>query len=127
MSTWLDSYRASVSWGDQIHAATIAGVECCWHEVKGERVASVPGSLDNITDAIRRATTVQRAINSACRVLFTDETATEAQVEEAMYETATCGVGCGFIEPLPSVYFYGLLEKFSEGHLIDGIIHDLQS
>lgn len=119
MANWLDSYKESVSWGDQIHAETVDGIDCCWVEVDGKCVFSVPGTLDDVPGSIANAVAIKQAFDCDCRVLFADEEATQAQVEQAMHATAHEGIGCGFIEPRPSAYYFHLLDLYSEGTLLE--------
>lgn len=127
MADWLDAYRDSVSWGDQINAHTHpSGIDCCWVEVHGRRVYSIPARLDEIGIASLNAVTIKLDTGCDVRVLFTDDTATAAQVEEAMNVLAQQDIGCGFLEPIPQVHFYGLLSLMSEGTLLESAVRHLQ-
>jgi hypothetical protein len=131
MADWIDRYRASVSWGDQIHADLLwpSNTVCCWvpATIEGQRHYRIPGCLANIPAAIA---TAQQALQApGCRsatVLFLDEEATPYQVEEACNLTAAAGIGCGFLEPQPEVLHLGLLTRASEGTLLEGMVQKLE-
>ena len=128
MADWLDAYKASVGWGDEIYPDVLfpSGVECCWHEVDGIRYYDSPGTLSDITTAIAFGQAVHAAKGQKTCVLFIDEQATEAQVEEAMHRTCDVGLGCGFIHPKPATLQYKLLSKYSEGTLLEAALKAMQ-
>ena len=125
-SHWVDRYRASVSWGDQIHPdlLTPGNTVCCWvpSTIEGERHYRVPGWLNAIPAAIA---TAQQALEApGCRsaaVLFLDTEATAYQVEEACHALAAAGLGCGFLEPKPAVLHHGLLLRASEDTILETV------
>lgn len=121
--SWIDRYRGSVSWGDQIHAETLPdGSPCCWTEIKGGRFYTVPGFLGDLHGAIDRAQQTQHMPDCNLAVVqFLDEDATDFQVEEACHVLAAAGLGCGFLEPRPRVRHHLLLERASEGTIFDRI------
>ncbi len=81
----------------------------------------VPGLLDDVSGALSLA---EQALGlpgcSGVTVLFLDQQATAAQVEEALHLVAQAGAGCDFLEPAPRVLRDGLLQRMSEGTIIDG-------
>lgn len=126
INAWIERYRASVSWGESIHATLLpSGAACCWVEVKGQRHYKVAGLLTDLPGAIALG---QQALAVAdCRgaaVLFLDGTATERLVEEACHVLAEHGIGCGFLEPQPCVLHLGLLTRASEGTLLERLRRD---
>jgi hypothetical protein len=123
MTSWVDRYRSTVSWGDEITADTIAGVPCCWVEASGQRVYFTAGTVADLHGALAQALTVQRNTQSHGQVLFVDEHATAYQVEEAMHAMADAGIGCGFIEAEPSVHQHALLDRCSEGTLLPSLLN----
>ena len=42
-----------------------------------------------------------------------------------MHRLRQQGIGCGFLEPQPQILHYGLLEKLSEGLILEKIIAQL--
>jgi hypothetical protein len=120
MADWLDAYRASVGWGDEIIAAYIPqhDLACCFVNHDGEHFYEVPGTLKDLPKAFRDAAIVIEATSCRVGVLFTDEDATAAEVEEALVTLADAGIGCGFIEPKPRVHQYALLNRYTEGGLL---------
>ena len=133
MANWLEKYRASVAWGDLITAqhdysrdGQMRRIECCCFPVDDSYAYVLPGTLANLDQAIADAVEVKAS--SACRVnvLFTDETATETQVEEAMTVLGQRGFGCRFLEAQPDVLHLGLLDRMSEGTIADRAVQLLQ-
>ena len=128
MADWLDAYKASVGWGDEIYAEVLfpSGAECCWHEIDGVRYYESPGTLSDITTAIAVGQAVLAATGQKTGVLFIDEQATEALVEEALHRTCDADLGCGFIHPKPATLQYKLLSKYSEGTLLEAALKAMQ-
>ena len=125
MTTWIQRFRNSVSWGGDITAALLPdGTPCCFMTLDdgqdGQHVW-VSGFLGDIPAAIAKAQ--QAAQASDCKtvtVLFLDQQATAAQVEEALHLVAYGGAGCDFLEVQPRVLCDGLLLRMSEGTILDG-------
>ena len=136
MTNWLTKYRDSVSWGDEIYAKQISArdgsygpVDCCWF-YSGNRFDKchyyVPGDLKDINKAITDGLVVKQSTSCPTSILFTSKEATEAQVEEAIHTAGNAGLACGFLEAKPQVIWYGLLEKYSEGTLIEQALEVMQ-
>jgi hypothetical protein len=122
MTYWVDRYRESVSWGDQIHAdlVPLTGEQCCWFTHSGGRQYMTPGFLGpQLAESLARAQRCRIATGTPTAVLFLDEEATSYQVEEAAYTLCQAGLGCGFLEPQPQVKYLMHLERASEGTLVD--------
>jgi hypothetical protein len=122
MADWIEHFRTSVGWGDQLTASLLPnGNACCSLPTAGGLHFWVPGSLDDIASATRLAQQAFQA--SGCNgvtVLFLDQRATAAQVEEALHLVAQAGAACDFLEPVPRVLRDGLLLRMSEGTILDG-------
>ena len=118
---WIDRYRASVSWGDRIHAATLpSGAPCCWVDMQGPRHYWVAGQLEDLPGAIALAQQALAAPDCGrSTVVFLDAKATDFQVEEASHVLAGHGIGCRFLEPQPDVLHLALLARASEGTLLE--------
>ena len=134
--TWLDKYRDSVSWGDDIRAEKVSTrdgsygpVDCCWFYI-GDRLEEcrycVPGDLSDLNKAITDGLVVKQSTNCPTAILFTNKEATEAQVEEAIHTAGGSGLGCGFLEAKPKWLWYGLLEKYSEDTLLEQALKVMQ-
>jgi hypothetical protein len=122
MADWIEHFRASVGWGDQLTLSSLPdGTACCSLPMDGGLRFWVPGSLGDIAGALRLARQALQA--SGCNgvtVLFLDQQATAAQVEQALHLVAQAGAGCDFLEPAPRVLRDGLLLRMSEGTILDG-------
>lgn len=122
MADWIEHFRASVGWGDQLTLSLLPdGTDCCSLPMDGGLHFWVPGSLGDIAGALRLAQQALQA--SGCNgvtVLFLDRQATAAQVEEALHLVAQAGAACDFLEPAPRVLRDGLLLRMSEGTILDG-------
>lgn len=122
MPAWLRQFKDSVSYPELIHHEQVEGVECCWLAVQRKRHYEVPGALPEIKAAIRQAEVVEAATGSDVAILFTNnERLTEAQVEEAMFVTAEAGFGCGFLGASGKIHQYRILNRFTEGNLIQDL------
>ncbi|MDA9661487.1 hypothetical protein N9T35_00670 [bacterium] len=136
MTNWLANYRDSVSWGDEIRAQKISSrdgsygpVDCCWF-YSGDRLEKchycVPGDLKDMNKAITDGLVVKQSTNCSTSILFTNKEATEAQVEEALHTAGNAGLACGFLEAKPTLLWYGLLDKYSEGTLMEQALKVMQ-
>lgn len=133
MTNWLDEYRDSVSWGDEIvysltytRDGQLRPIECCFFPANDTYVYVVPGKLSDLNQALTDAAVVKANSNCLTNVLFTDDTATEAQVEEAMTVLGQKGFGCRFLKAQPDVLHLGLLDRMSEGTLLERAIEIIQ-
>jgi hypothetical protein len=127
---WIADYRASVSWGDQIHADRVpsTGEQCCWFPYNGGRHYTTPGWLGaGLAESLARAIRCRAATGTKTTLLFLDQHATDYQVEEALWVSSRAGVGCGFLEAQPMVLYSGLLLRLSEGCLLEEALHRLKS
>lgn len=116
--SWVDRYRADVSWGDQIHSDD--NDRSCWVMVDGQRHHTRSGYFCNRDRACRIALARAHQLQtSRMTVMWLDEQLTEAQVEELLFLCRDYGLGCGFLEPQPQVHHYGLLVRHSEGTILD--------
>jgi hypothetical protein len=130
MADWIDDYRETVSWGDQIHADHVPpdGELCCWFPYSGGRHYTTPGWLGSgLAESLARALRCLAATGTEVSVLFLDRQASAYEVEEALWVLSDAGIGCGFLEPQPKVMHYGLLERVSEGCLIKDMLQRLKS
>ena len=120
MADWIDAYRDSVAWGDEIISVYIPqhDLSCCFVNHGGDHFYEVPGTLKDLSKALRDASKARTATSCQVGVLFTDADATAAEVEEAMVTLADADIGCGFIEPKPRVHQYALLNRYTEGGLL---------
>lgn len=121
MQDWIDRFRESVGWGDEIHASRLSdGAKYCWILVEQGWHAWVPGLLEDLPGAITLAQRVMRCPGCyRAAVVFLDKEATEYQVEEACHRLAAADVGCSFLEAGPQVLRDGLLLRMSEGTVLD--------
>lgn len=119
--TWLQRYRAQFSWGRSIRRAKVRGIPCCWVHCEGERHYDVPGNLRDIAKACADAAVVANSTRCSATVLFLDRKATAAQVEEALFTTSRAGLGCGFLRVQPRLLQYRLLNRVSEGNLVQDL------
>ena len=116
--SWINDLKASASWGDDIRATTIGGINCCWTGVHNSKDFHywVAGQLTQRQQAYSDASKVKELTGAGVTVLFTDKQATDAQVEEAMHEAGMLhGVGCDFLSAELSVKRNALLSKYQEG------------
>jgi hypothetical protein len=123
MNNWVDDFRASVMWGDQITECHMPNdPPCCSVWLDDGMHVWVPGELSDLEGAGARAELARRSFD--CRgvtVMFLDEQATAAQVEEALHAMAARKAGCDFLGVQPSIHRSGLLLLMSEGTLLDGL------
>ena len=128
MANWAQDYMDSVSWGDEIEQGLLieSGIEYCCVDVDGVDYYDVPGHLTDITKALADAKAVEDATNGKVAILFLDKEATEDQVEEAMHRACDVGIGCGFLNAKPKLLWYGLLDKYSEGTLMEQALKVMQ-
>lgn len=126
MSEWLQDYKESVSWGDEIKAGLANKTEYCSHTCDGETLCTVPGFLSDIRKAVLDAMFIKWVTKAKTAILFIDKEATEAQVEEAIHRACDQGVGCGFLHAQPAWLWYGLLDKYMEGTLLEEAIKVMQ-
>ena len=127
MSDWIDRFRSSVDWEDQVIAYLLPeGTPSCLVQLSDGPQVWVHGLLADLPGAVGRARLARESLdcsNIACRgvtVMFLDEQATAAQVEEACYVLARAGFSCDFLEVQPRVLRDGLLLRMSEGTVLDG-------
>ena len=123
MTSWVDRFRASVSWGDQLTAALLpCGTACCSMPMNDGLHFWVPGHLADLSGAVASARqALQSPGCSGVTVLFMDRQATAAQVEESLHLVASSGAGCDFLESQPRVLRDGLLSLMSEGTILDNL------
>ena len=125
---WAQDYMDSVAWGDEIEQGFLTGswIEYCRVEVDGVDYYDVPGHLTDLNKALADAEAVKEATGGKVAILFVDKQATEAQVEEAMHRACDVGIGCGFLEAKLKLHQYGLLNKYSEGTLLEQALKVMQ-
>ena len=123
MTDWIDRFRASVNWGDEIHAGTLPdGCSYCWVKLGDGCHAWVPGTLKDLPGAIALAHQAMRmSARRSVTAMLLDQQATDYQVEEACHLLARAGVGCDFLDVQPRVLRDGLLLRMSEGTLLDSM------
>lgn len=128
MANWAQDYMDSVSWGDEIVQGMHmeSRVEYLSFEVEGSWKYLVPGDLNVMSKAIADGLVVKQSTNCRTSILFINKEATEAQVEEALHTAGNAGLGCGFLEAKPKWLWYGLLEKYSEGTLMEQALKVMQ-
>jgi hypothetical protein len=122
VANWTEHFRASVGWGDQLTVSLLPhGTACCSLPMDDGLHFWVPGLLDDMPGATAMAKqALQLSGCSAVTVLFLDQQATAAQVEEALHVAAQAGAGCDFLEPSPRALRDGLLLRMSEDTILDG-------
>ena len=98
--SWINDLKASVSWGDNIHATTIGGINCCRMGTPNSDSFHywVAGQLTHRQKAYSDAGKVEGLTGATVSILYTDQQATTAQVKEAMVEAGMFhGFGCCFL------------------------------
>ena len=128
MADWAQQYMDYVSWGDEIQQEMLieSGIQYCRVDVDGVDHYDVPGHLTDLTTALADAKAVESSTNGKVAILFLDKEATEAQVEEAMHRACDVRLGCGFLETKPKWHHYELLDKYSEGTLLEQAMKVMQ-
>jgi hypothetical protein len=125
---WAQDYMDSVAWSDKIVQGihVESGIEYLSFEVEGSWKYLVQGDLNVMHKAIIDGLTIKQSTNCSTSILFTNKEATEAQVEEAIHTAGGSGLGCGFLEAKPTFLWYGLLDKYSEGTLMEQALKLMQ-
>jgi hypothetical protein len=121
MTDWIERFRASVGWGDEITEGILPdGTPCCWVLMDDGMHAWVSGTLQDLAAAITLAQQALGCLNcSGVTVLLLDQHASDYQVEEACHLLAKAGAGCDFLAAQPRVLRDGLLLRMSEGTILD--------
>ncbi len=119
MTDWLQDYRESVSWGNDITYRKINETEYCLYVFDAQTYCNVPGNLTDISKALDNALLVNWITKAKTEILFLDKEATEGQIEEAIHRAFYVGIGCSFLEAEPKWIWYDLLDKYMEGTLFE--------
>ena len=89
--SWVDRYRDSVSWGDEIHSDD--GDRSCWVVVDGVRRYARSGYFQNRERACRVALARAHQLQTShMRVMWLDDRLTAAQVENGSFSVVDYGI-----------------------------------
>lgn len=123
MPDWIDEFKSSVSWGDQIEpyqerefdfpVLTVVlehGGRHFWIEANLSELSGLPRKINLLSSSIK---------SSDLTVIFTDKELVAKDIESLMHYTKELGCGIDFLSVNASVIRNGLLLLYSEGTILD--------
>jgi hypothetical protein len=116
---WIQAFKASVGWADQIQVETLGDLCYCSAQAQGKTHAWYPGWIATLDAAIAQGQRIRDLTGHNVTIQFLDRDPEERQVEASLHATAHAGLGCDFLEARPRVALTALLAKYSEGTLFD--------